>query len=405
MPSLTLVSNDHGQQGATWAVSNGTSYILVAAGDDTVVFNNTASSAVLTLTKIDEASFNGLKMAVYAGIATGTGSFLHTFTSSPGASIGNIVYSLSGGRGSNPLLSAAYSVFQGHTPVASGVTDGIELTPPHASGRFVRFIYAKCTGGAGSQPDPATPAGYGTISSTSGTNGAGSAYRMDAIQQTADNASTTPVELDPTWNAFSGTSPTAIEMLMWISGGNVGPNTPTAFSKTGSNNDTTPNFQCDVDDIDFNFSEQVRGRFVIETAAGAAVGNVTSAFRASPGTVTAEYGTGLAVGNYRARAEALDDDGFSSAATGNILFSVTSQITKDLAVSFDVFQTTQVTKDLQVIHETIGAVEKDLSVLFNVYTSIEKDLEVLYYVKSAWHDVENPDPDTVWTPIIPPVYS
>lgn len=198
---------------------------------------------------------------------------------------------------------------------------------------------------------------------------------------------------------------------------NTPPDTPTNLIVTSAETDTTPSFQCEVSDADFASSEQVKARFTIQTLGGSPVGTVDSSFVSSAGITWAEYTSGLSIGQYRVKAQAIDDDGATSAETSWVNFDVVTTVTQDIQYIWDVKE--QTNKDLQIIYDTFykDLAEKDLQLIWDVFGRIEKELELIYDVKVliekdvalAWDSrtpwVIIPEPsDTVWTPIVPPAF-
>lgn len=190
---------------------------------------------------------------------------------------------------------------------------------------------------------------------------------------------------------------------------NSTPDTPTNLVVTSVSTDTTPNFSCSVNDVDFSGSEQVKARFTIQTAAGAAVGTVDSSFRSSAGTCTAEYTSALSIGQYRVAARAIDDDGAESADTAWVYFDVTTLVTKDQQYIWDIFE--QINKDLVIDFDTIlytpaevdlaldwavfGQIQKDLNITFDVTIPVELDLELIWDNRNGWVDI--PIYNATWT--------
>lgn len=167
---------------------------------------------------------------------------------------------------------------------------------------------------------------------------------------------------------------------------NVAPDTPTALTRTGAETDTTPNLSLSVTDP--NTGDQIKGRFEIQTAAGAAVGTIDSSFRTGDGTVTAEYGSTLSPGNYRVRATALDDDGAQSAATDWVYFDVTVAVSP-LSLNLLWNVRGNYSKDLSLLWDVAVNGQKDLSMLWNVREYVSLDLELLWSQKTPWTRVQN----------------
>lgn len=194
----------------------------------------------------------------------------------------------------------------------------------------------------------------------------------------------------------SGTGAT----LMWrtftisLKGTNSPPNTPTTLQRTGLETDTTPNFSCDVSDP--NAGEQIKARFEVQTAAGAAIGTVDSAFRTGNGTVTAEYSSALAIGTYRVRSKSIDDDAAESANTGWVSFSVLTSVEEDTNFLWNVKAVTD--EDIQLIWNVEEENTVDLEVVWNTYQSTEDNIQFGWSVLTPWQEVVE-DTD-IWTQVV-----
>lgn len=220
---------------------------------------------------------------------------------------------------------------------------------------------------------------------------------------------------------------------------NSTPSVPTSVSRTGLVTDTTPNFSASVSDPD-SPSEQIKARFEVSTLAGVVQGTIDSSFRSGDGAVTAEYGSSLAVGQYRVRAKALDDSAAESAYSGYTNFDVKASLSFDsiflwdvqagLPVQFDSillwnvlaeeeydsiflwdvegvqpfsFETSFLwdskelfERDTDFLWNVSGAGEYDIEFLWNVKAIIPYDTIFRWNMHPVWIDVDEAD-DALWT--------
>jgi hypothetical protein len=179
---------------------------------------------------------------------------------------------------------------------------------------------------------------------------------------------------------------------------NVAPSIPTNLARISDATDTTPLFSADISDP--NTGQQIKARFEIQTLAGAAVGTVDSAFRSGAGNVTAEYSSALAVGQYKVRAQTIDDLGLVSAQTAFVNFDVTQTVTKDETLKWDVRQ--YVFKDVSLLWDVLTNNSKELTLLWNVYQSVApKDITLLWSVEPVWVDVPYETVSPTWQEVAP----
>lgn len=178
---------------------------------------------------------------------------------------------------------------------------------------------------------------------------------------------------------------------------NVNPSTPTNLQRTGLQTDTTPNFSADISDL--NTSQQIKARFEIYQSDGTTlIATVDSAFRTGAGTVTAEYGTALPVGTYKVKAKTIDDLGLESGYTSLLTFNVTTSVSKDLTLLWNIREAG--IKNLTLLWNILENSAKTLTVLWRTKELSEpKDLTLRWNTNPPWEEVTENDTD--WEEVYP----
>lgn len=181
---------------------------------------------------------------------------------------------------------------------------------------------------------------------------------------------------------------------------NVAPGVPTAVGRDPSNDstDTTPLLTATITDA--NTGQQIKARFQIYQNDGTTlVGTVDSAFRTGNGVVTAEYSSALPVGEYKVQAKTIDDTALESAYSSQVPFQVTSLVTKDLNVLWNTLLL--VNDDLTIYWNVARNGEKDLTLLWNTLLEVNKDLEILWNAYPYWENVPYEETSPTWGEVAP----
>lgn len=181
---------------------------------------------------------------------------------------------------------------------------------------------------------------------------------------------------------------------------NVAPNTPTAVGRDAgnANTDTTPLLTANITDPDVG--QQIKARFEIYQSDGVTlVGTVDSAFRTGDGVVTVEYSTALAVGSYKVRAQTVDDLTLSSAFSALVDFQVTSLVTKDSILKWNVYQS--VPKDLVLLWNVQQNNTKDFILLWNVLLPASVNKTFLWDIYPVWTEVPYEAAAPTWEEVTP----
>lgn len=180
---------------------------------------------------------------------------------------------------------------------------------------------------------------------------------------------------------------------------NAPPAVPANLVRTGSVTDATPNFSADLTGY-AGIQVQTKVRFELYQNDGVTlIGAIDSSYITGAGTVSAEYGTTLALGTYKVRAQAIETGGQSSAWTSLVTFQVNVGVTKDLGLVWNVASpTVAVFKDLNLKWNVVELKAKQLTLLWTVYAAVTKDLTLNWNVATAWGEVSETE-NTIWTEV------
>lgn len=178
---------------------------------------------------------------------------------------------------------------------------------------------------------------------------------------------------------------------------NHAPNTPTNLAvNPSSGTDTTPEFQCDVSDVDI--LEQIKGRFTVYESDGTTVvGTTDSSFRTGNGQVTKSYPTPLDTGIYKVAAAAVDDNGAVSGLTSQVPFSVLGTFSADIDLLLNIAQYDSADVDLILDIENTGTIDIDL--VLDVTVSNSADIDLILDVDTGWVPVDDTPTDSIWSEV------
>jgi hypothetical protein len=175
------------------------------------------------------------------------------------------------------------------------------------------------------------------------------------------------------------------------------PATPTVLAVNPSiGTDTTPEFQCNVSDVDI--IEQIKARFTVYQNDGTTVvGTTDSNFRTGNGQVTKTYPTPLATGTYKVAAAAVDDSGAISGQTAQVTFSVLGTFSADTDLLSNVAEFFSADTDLIIDIENTATVDIDLLVDVTVHNSADVDL--ILDIDTGWVPVDDTPIDSIWSEV------
>jgi hypothetical protein len=176
---------------------------------------------------------------------------------------------------------------------------------------------------------------------------------------------------------------------------NAAPGTPTGLAVTSAVTTTSPTFQATVPD-----DGTAKARFEIYQNDGVTlVGTVDSSFVTGNTVASATYGAALPVGQYKVRAQTIDDVSQTSGWTSLVSFQILTSVNKDANFLWNVADpTTPVSKDLNLLWNVQVNNQKELTALWNTYQAVIKDLTMLWKVSTAWTDVPD-DAGTIWSEV------
>lgn len=168
---------------------------------------------------------------------------------------------------------------------------------------------------------------------------------------------------------------------------NISPNTPINVQRVGPGTDITPNFSADISDPDS--TQQIKARFELYQNDGVTViGTVDSVFRTGAGTATAEYATGLPIGQYKVRAKTIDDQGLESAWTAFVNFNVAFDVQQESTYLWNtqvfVSDDSSYLWDLQANNIVEGKFRWSVQQL-----TPEKDVRIRWKMKTVWVPVDD----------------
>ena len=172
------------------------------------------------------------------------------------------------------------------------------------------------------------------------------------------------------------------------------PETPTGLQVNSGVADTTPEFECDVDD--FDTGEQIKARFTIYESDGTTVVDTTdSSFRSGPGAVIKEYGSVLSPGMYKVSAKAIDDSGATSSESTKVDFSIQGTYSIDTDILCNVYEFDSLDIDLELNVESSSQLDVDL--IINVAIGDQLDVDLILDIDTGWVPVDETPSDSIWT--------
>lgn len=175
---------------------------------------------------------------------------------------------------------------------------------------------------------------------------------------------------------------------------NAPPGTPTGLQVTSPVTTTTPTFQAVVPD-----DGTAKARFEVYDNAGTTLlGTVDSSFVTGNTAASATYGSALPVGQYKVRAQTIDDIAQASGWTSMLSFQINTAVTKDSTYLWNVASpTVPVSKDQTLRWNVAENNAKQQTLLWTVYQAVIVDSRLLWNVKTAWAPV--PETPSTWTEV------